>query len=626
MKSFFLITPYLKAIFFVLFLFNLPLRAAGSWNFNDKFRMQCTGTVVEENIMAQNLNILNSAISEDVVDYLLTTLDYFISASYGNIKTPRVNFYTDIRFRYVWGSTAETKNLDGSLTVADATSTILGSKYNRHLLWMREGWMKMIIGSEPEKHQHFVQVGLIPFAIGRGLSLGDAYDASGFLGFTPGFSIEQYAPAVLLSANPSGKNEINAYVALTENRQNSLSEIFENVRSSEIGSCSLQGVSQKSFILALEGKAFFDNPAKNQKIMFEPYLIATCSPDKNLEFLRDIDADLSTFGVCVEAEFGKLNCGFECAQNFGNAFIKPWDRNKIQIVKQDDGQLAEQYTKIYDKSPLDPTAELVYVTSTNQGYVDASDKSVTENGEQIGPNLFNALSRFRPAEDWDLRGYFFIADAAYDYIPKVLTGGIGAGYFSGYANQCPDLNHVSTERLLHESYTGFIPVQSQYAGKRIRHLVMFNQGVARYTIATPPPTIDTENVTRSLNTDSIDSTTNIAFIGMRLAWDVQHLKTYKLLLAPNIIGYWSPETPRLKILATNTAPEHLIDVQNYLGTEVNLEFSWQIMPELKLSGYAGMLIPGSYYKSIAGTIVQQFSLPICHSLAYICDIALSYSF
>lgn len=626
MKFLHLELRYFKIIFFIYFLFEPRLQAVGSWNFCDKFQLKCSGTVVEELIATKNLNVLNACIAEDSVGYILTTIDYCFRADCGDIKIPRLSFYTDLRFRYAWGSAVDTKTLDSSRLFVDSIKTITGSSFNKHLLWMREGWMKMVFGSDPENHQHFVQVGLIPFQIGRGLSLGDAYDVLGFLGFTAGFGIDQYAPAVLLSANPCGKNILNAYVALIDSRQSSLDENFEIIRSSEIGSCKYRGVSHKSFIFALNSKIYFDNTEKHQKTIIEPYLMNVYVPDKNLEFTNDIDANLSTLGLCVEVEYKKMNWGFECARNLGDAFVKPWDRNRIEIVKQSNGQVAEKYSKIYDKSPLDSTAELVYVTDVNQAYVNSSEKNVSENGKQIGPNLFNALSRFRPEQTLILGGFFFVGDVAYDYIPKVLKGGIGVGYFSGFGNTCLDLNHVSSEANSHQSFTGFIPVQSQYVGKRIKHLVMFNQGIARYTIATSPPTIDTQNITPSINTDSIDSTTNISFIGTRLAWNVKKFAEHQLLLAPNVIGYWSPETPRLIIPATATTPAIEINVANYLGTELNLEFSVEVIKNLKFSGYAGMLIPGSYYKSIQGTIVKKFNLPIGDNIAWICDMAFSYTF
>ncbi len=591
------------------------------------FRLKCHGVCVEEYYNGANINVLNTDVGDDEIFYILSTTDFYFFADYGDVKTPRLSFYTDLRFRYSWGSSAETANFGRSVNIVDSQHSIQPSRFNKHLLWMREGWVKMEIGSDPVNYDHYVQIGLIPFQIGRGISLGAAYDAPGFLGFNAGFAIDEYAPAVLLSIHPVPLTIVNAYVALIDNPQGSIDQNIEIIRASDTSAgCKMRGVSEKFFIVSLNSKSFFQDAEKKKTLIVEPYLMHLYAPDRNLEFSHDITSDLSTAGIAVEAEFGKISWGFECARNFGDSYIKPWDRNQITLVRNDDGEIVEQYTKIYDKSPLDPTAVLVDVTTVNQGYVDASPKTSLENGKEIGPNLFNGLTRFRPAEKFELSGYFFVGDVSYEYVKNFLTGALGVGYFSGYPHERTDLNHANLEALLHQNYTGFAPVQSQYSGTRIRNLIMFNQGIARYTVAAPEDSNPLENSTQPLVTDTLDSTTNIAFIGARLGWHVQAWKDHELLIAPNIIGYWSPEVPKIANpdTAKNTAP--FLEIGDYLGTELNVEVSMNIVKNLTLSGYAGVLLPGSYYHSLKGTYLKEHKAQIGDSPVYICDIAISYVF
>lgn len=621
------LSDFFRSIFVAYFFYFSNLVALGTWNFDENFRLKLHGVSVEEFYNSANTNLLNSAVENDEIAYILATIDYYFNADYGDIKNSRLSFYTDLRFRYSWGSSAETALFSNTLNFVDSVQSVKGTKLNRHLLWMREGWVKMRFGSDAMPQNNFVQIGLIQYQLGRGLSLGAAYDAPGFLGFNAGFAIDEYAPAVLLSLNPAGKTTVEVYCALIDNQQTSLSEIYEPIRASEIGAgCARRGVSEKFYIIALDNKMYFEDEKLKKKIIVEPYIMHLYAPDRNLEFAHDITSDLSTVGLTVEAEYGKISWGFECARNFGESYIKPWDRNQVTFVRNADGEIVEQYTKIYDKNPLDPTAQLVDATTINAYYVNGSPKTSLENGKEIGPNLYNGLTRFRPEEKFNLTGYFFVGDVAYEYVRDFLTGGLGVGYFSGYPHQRTDLNHANLDGILHQDYTGFAPVQSQYSGTRIRNLIMFNQGISRYTVGAPESSNPLENSTQPLVTDTLDSTTNIAFIGTRLAWHVQAWKDHKLLIAPNLIGYWSPEVPKIANPHPTKHSSKFLEIGDYLGTEINVELSMDIIHNLKLSGYAGMLLPGSYYHSLKGTYLKEHKAKIGDSTVFICDIALSYVF
>ena len=245
--------------FFIVIFFNFSNYIfCGSWNFNDMFRLKCHGVCVEEYYNGANINVLNTDVGDDEIFYILSTTDFYFFADYGDVKTPRLSFYTDLRFRYSWGSSAETANFGRSVNIVDSQHSIQPSRFNKHLLWMREGWVKMEIGSDPVNYDHYVQIGLIPFQIGRGISLGAAYDAPGFLGFNAGFAIDEYAPAVLLSIHPVPLTIVNAYVALIDNPQGSIDQNIEIIRASDTSAgCKMRGVSEKFFIVSLNSKSFF---------------------------------------------------------------------------------------------------------------------------------------------------------------------------------------------------------------------------------------------------------------------------------------------------------------------------------------------------------------------------------
>jgi len=167
----------------------------------DNLVLDMNGKCTVESFVSNNLTLLNSEIGADSIFYLRTTADYLFCIAYGNQDNPIIQFYDAFRFRYKWGGSTETKNEDSSATIAGVTQTVKGTASNKHLLWMRECWLKIKLGTN-DNLNHYAQIGLIPYQVGRGISLGAAYDATDFLGFGPGSSIDQYAPGIVLSFNP----------------------------------------------------------------------------------------------------------------------------------------------------------------------------------------------------------------------------------------------------------------------------------------------------------------------------------------------------------------------------------------------------------------------------------------
>ncbi|MBP7854401.1 hypothetical protein KAZ82_00515, partial [Candidatus Babeliales bacterium] len=511
------------------------------------------------------------------------------------------------------------------LNVNNIVVPLKASRFNRHLLWAREIWGKIMLSGNIKEHNHYLQAGLIPYEIGRAISLGAAYQTIGFLGFTPTYSISEYAPGVVLSFNPKPSSIINFYIAVTDTNQDNITNIFEEIHTQEIDTnCKIRGVDATSYIAAIDARITLRD-VKNHTVMIEPYVLFYEGVNKKLELANDIDADLSTAGVCVEADFGRVNWGFECAKNFGKAFVKALDRNSYGFTTNVYADAVVEFTKVYNMDPANPNAQLAYATYPNIGYVDASTKSASENGKQIGPDLWNAYDRFRPAQNFGLSGYYFIADAEFDYIPKSLKGAFGVGYFSGSPRKRVDLNAASFEACMNQSYAGFIPLQSIYSGKRIRHFVMLNQGVPRYTIQSPQQSV-VINATTPLSLDTMNATTNLVFAGTRVAYTPNKFKKNKVLFAPNLIAYWAADTSYVSDENLPVNSPFLKELDNYLGTEINMEFSFEFYNDLKFLGYAGILFPGTYYKQIAGTYVKDFNVQIGCSPAFISNFALSYSF
>jgi len=600
----------------------------------DNLVLDMNGKCTVESFVSNNLTLLNSEIGADSIFYLRTTADYLFCIAYGNQDNPIIQFYDAFRFRYKWGGSTETKNEDSSATIAGVTQTVKGTASNKHLLWMRECWLKIKLGTN-DNLNHYAQIGLIPYQVGRGISLGAAYDATDFLGFGPGSSIDQYAPGIVLSFNPVQDRYIfDFYFALVQNLQTSLDNNLAPIRKNEIGACPVRGVGRQAYIMAIRQDILVYKKDK-KKINIEPYIVHQNSPDQDLEFKNDVDTYLSTVGCAVEGAYNRFNWGFECALNFGEVDVRPWDRNEIKIEKDGNGFLVEQYTKVFTQDPS--TTKKPQQAPVNDAVINllkATPQTTATNGKNIGnvpvlvngvltpTNIYTAFDRIRPEQRRLLDGYFFVADATYEVRPKVLNLSIGVGYASGYIDLQRDENKLSAAELYNLDFTGFIPLQSVYGGKRLDHLIMLNQGAPRFNVALPNADVSQENITAVLQPGVVNEFTNLAFLGARLEWKVPQLQRYAISLVPNVIGYWAPET-------ASFIPKHKTEPQfadNFLGTELTLKVSGLFCEKLKLAGYFSALIPGQHYKDMCGTLITKHKLPTGSSIGYIGNVSFSYLF
>lgn len=593
-----------------------------------RLKFSMGGKVTNETFVANNMTLLNSSVLQDLTFYIRTTADYSFSTCYMHDKV-HIDFYNSLRFRFKWGTSTETKNADSFINVASNRFTVKGTATNKHLLWMREGWVKAKLGLN-ESLDHYVQVGLVPYQVGRGISLGDAYQAEGFLGFTPGFSIDQYAPGIVFNLNPiKDRLSIDAYWAMTENNQVTIRDNFEPIRDGIINGCSQRGVGRQSFLNALRAQVLFKNDA--HKITIEPYLVHQHAPDQDLEFKNDVDSFVSTAGLALEAEYKRFNWGGEAAVNFGEYDISAWDRNQTKLVKNSDSFVVQQYTKVFTQDPATCKNPAPAPATSSVAQVICGSEKVTENnGKQIGTAIinnvptpiYNAFDRIRPEQRRLLKGYFFVLDGSYICIPKVLTVSAGIGYASGYNDAQRDVNKLNTNQLMNEKFTGFVPLQSVYSGTRLDHLVIFNQGIPRFNVRFPNADLSKKNVTSVVQPDTINEMTNIAFVGTRLEWHVQQLKKHKICIMPNVIAYWAPEPSSFK---DRECKSHVAN--HFLGTEITTKFSALFIEKLKLASYVGVLIPGQHYKDMAGTVVAAVDNRTTGcDLGFIANIGLSYLF
>lgn len=593
----------------------------------NSFLTKLSGQYAVDGLVASNMNTLNAR-NHDFIWYMRSTIDYSIDVKWGDVDATIVHFYNAVRLRHLWGTATETHSFDTSLITSGIPHNIIGSSLNKHLMWVREGWLKFDLDPLMTKRHvklcsksdpsSYVQLGLIRYQVGRGISLGAAYDSSGFLGFKSDFSIDQYAPAMLLNFNVvPDLYSCSFYAATLKNKQSSFEDTLDELENQAVRNKSALSSRQLSYVLAWDHK--LHHPFCNN-IDIEPYVVHLSAPDQQIEFLNDTHISLTTVGVAAEALYARWSWGFEGALNFGELFLKEWDRNGLSSVRGDDGKLVTRYTMVYDQDPKAKNATLAQATAVNDGYVYSYSHSGNMNGKQIGPNLYNAYNRFRVAQKKSFDGYFLLADATYNIMPTVLECAVGAGYASGDFYQKNDTNSMSAHHCMNQKFSGFIPLQSEYAGKRIRHVVAFNQGLPRCDTRDSADVRET-NLINDVQATTISDLTNIAFVGTRAIWRPVSLKCYGLELSGNIVGYWTPESVRID---NNLNKDRF--ARDFLGCEISTEFEWFVWKKLKFAGYAGVFLPGSFYRDNCGTMINELKLTSGTDVGFIGNVAVTYDF
>jgi len=566
----------------------------------NEFKLATAGQYTQEGYFSKAIHTLNDAVPFDDIWYIRTTLDLSIDGMWGDGEISRIHFYDMVRFRLIWGNSPETRSFNSSLGLSNVFFTIPGGPFNKHVVWTKEAWLKFFLDDKCRKD--YVQIGLIPYEVGRGISLGVAYDASGYLGFQSDFSIDQFAPGVVLHFTPiEEKYSTDFYIAVIKNRQNTFQENLEKIYISPTKDPIIRGVGKQMYILA------WDHKVKNlfsDKVSIEPYIVHCHAPDQSVEFPSDSSVYLTTLGIGVEGKYPRWSWGFEGALNFGDMNLKFWDRNRVQYVKDGSGNILAQYTKIYDENQTESSAKLVYVTTTNKDYVAGSPLDTDMNGQAIGPNLYNAYDRFRPEQRRKIDGYFFLGDFDVDIVPDHLKIGWGTGYASGTNHFHQDANKMSRHQCMNQTIGGFIPLQSEYIGTRIRHVVMFNQGVPRCNEVKINQG-STTNLILDIEAHTIQDMTNIAFVGTRVAWTPLALQKNKVTVSGNCIAYWAPVVTEHYIEKT----KKLCTPSNFLGTELSFESTCVFWDKIVCNGYGGVLFPGGFYKDNRGHIITDNELP-----------------
>ncbi len=569
------------------------------------FEWYLSGYYKPEMFFGKNIALLNNANEVDKVWFQRHTLDFNLDMLYGMQRYNEVaaEFLFSLRNKAVWGNLNIVRTTEAEIKI---DNSVLGSHKHsipRHFLWMREIWLNFSLNHALGlnfSNKHTFKLGLFPFQLGRGIALGDAYAVGPeFLGFYTNSAVDQYAPGFLISGDIV-KNTLSydLYIAILNNKSSSLSETAERVRGQEYGRklSPLRGFGQVNFLVAAHlGWTVFDN--NYGKLTIEPYGLFNNDPEQKVEFTSDADSRIGTVGMAGEYVQDRVEFGFDYAFNLGQQRVRGWDRNTINIaLDPSTGHLQEVNSHVFTQDPnvVSSPSQAQFNSKNSSGkavqaIINTSFEDESQNGKKIGTvgniNLYNAKNRFRNPYTNKYEGWMFVMDAALWVHNKDVRFAVTAGAASGDDNP--------NEETIDGIYSGFIPLQEIYSGKRVKSAFLLGgAGKVQRPLSTP-----TSEQAPSRFASVVDGFTNLVFGGAGLTW-MPRKATKRFAINPNIYAFWEEKPTQKFDAVTKTRTNEL--ASTYLGIETNIFSEFYILETLKIYVVGSVFFPGAHFRDIQG--------------------------
>lgn len=573
---------------------------------------ELSGIFKEEMFYGKNISLLNDNNKYDRILYWRHIFDISLDIVYGT-KTyghKAVELYGTMRNRSVWGNPKSIATTTSSSV--KLSETVFGEHSHavpRHIVWIRELWMKMDLGDVLHlalPNQQTFTLGAFKFELGRGISLGSAYAVGHqLLGFYTEDVIDQYAFGGKLSGfiiDPVLTYDL--YAALLNNKSSSLGDTGEHVYAQQYGMLNHpeRGFGKVTFLVA--GRTIW-SPLQNKtcgKLNIEPYWLYYNEPEQRIERLGDAKTVLGTIGLASEYEGERFAGGFDWAVNLGYQDVKGLDRNTV-TTNNIDGLPVEVNTHVvYKKNEDDPkrtAKKMPYISGSIQNKINTTTQSEVNNDELIAQVdlpfygratkepvfMYNAKNRFRDPYVNKLDGWMFVADAALKTPDDLFQIAGTVGYASGDENP----NRGNKDGV----YSGFIGIQEIYWGKRVKSAFLLG-GAGKLKRPMSLPVSKSQGRFAS----SVSSFTNIRFAGMSINKKKMWQDERKLTFNPNILVYWQDEPSPCFDIATKKDLNG--DADQFLGTELNMFVDYWAMKNLKLYFVASVYIPGGHFDDIKG--------------------------
>jgi len=568
------------------------------------------GTLREEMFYGKNISLLNNNNASDKQFYTRHLLDVSMGAVHIDPFLDKViaELYFATRNKGVWGDpnsiAATTKS---PIKNVDAVQSEHNHYIARLIPWIRELWLELDLATILALtfcQDASIKLGGFSFQLGRGIALGDAFAVGPeALGFYSESTVDQYAFGAKVSGSLwADVLSYDLYTALLNSKMTTLGQTAEKIRAQEFGKRfnPARGFGIMNYVVAgrLKWKTF-NNVFGSFEL--EPYWLYNNDPEQKVQFIGDATSKLGTLGVAGEYTGGGFEFGFDTAVNFGQQYVKSYDRNQV-VTRNDNGTEVFVNSHVVDqnnhKIPFvaarTPVQVAIYRQFDNEFSEAKNGQTFLTTTDAIGflPNqmptqVINTARppRFRNPYYNHYRGWMIVADAAYWICEKELSVAVTAGAASGDDNP----NFDTKDGI----YSGFIGLQEIYSGKRVRSaFVLGTAGKAARPLSVP----DVEQAPNEF-ADVVSGFTNLVFVGASSFWKPAGL-TRPFNIQANVLGYWQ-EHPTHKFSAQLRKELNEL-ASTYLGMEANLFANYLPLPELRLYFVGSIFVPGQHYTDIKG--------------------------
>jgi len=639
-----------------LLLTDTLIQALSPYSFNDgDIIIKMTGRYRPESFFGKNISLLNNCNRFDKLFWARHTLDMGWHMTYGHVTYGRqvAEFKLDWRNKARWGDSTSI----ASTTQTETRSLDELGRSHKHafpllISWLREVWFEFDIDQAlglTFSTKPTFKLGAFPFELGRGIALGAAFAVGPeFLGFYNDAAINQFAFGTKLSDTfLQDKLSFDLYVAILQNRAGSLSQTGSILLAQQFDrrDCPERGPYKINFAAATRVKwTVFDSPDMG-KLFFEPYGVFNHDPEQRVEFVADAVSKLFTLGLAAEYVGDRYEVGFDYAINMGHQLVKGWDRNHNQLENRDgrpvvvnshvfvniDPENSTQMTTnnndptkfkaINSKNTVGEPAGACGANTeplvqpygkTAQTIIDCAVQDDQFNGVFIGqvdnysdamgaplPNdgsscpdltnkdkLFNATNRFRNEYTNAYEGWMIVGDAATWLIEKQLRLAFTGGIASGDANP--------NEMNMDGKYSGFIPLQEIYFGKRVPSVFLLSSG-GQLNRPLSQPRNNKQAPSRFAS--AVNGFTNLVLAGGGIMW-APETSERKVSVKSNMIAFWQ-HFPGFKFDATTGRDTDEI-ADSYLGLELNIFFDYMMFENTKFFIVSSLFIPGKHFSDIKG--------------------------
>ncbi len=548
-----------------------------------------SGKTKIEHYFDRNIALLNKTLPDEC-NYFKNTFDLSFDMAYGK-KTfghDAVKAFTKLRHKGIWGRGAVFADSDG---MSPAPIKLSDSVFGGHshtsgkpLLWINEAWLQFsinAIANVSADRLHTIKLGWFPFDMGRGIALGSVYGLN-----RQGFGLNTYpedkgAPGILLHGDV--KKDVlsyDLYYAKFECRSKSLGDTLNSVKEPLLGrkTTPWRGVGKDTDLFAGRLKWKPLSTEDYGTLELEPYAFYMSASDQMVKIVADSHFDLGTIGMAAEHSYNGFEFGVEGAFNMGNQLVHAIDQNKIEMKRQSDGRMAEQFSYIL-------------LSGNNALVTDASKaiakQMVTNNSTPLGDGTYTSKAgRILPEYVNKLRGYMVVADVTKKFEDYKVDLSAAYGFASGDENP-----NSGDNKRYNKTHMGFLGLHESYSGKRVSSFMFLDE--MRGVLSIPGAV--------SANANSVDNTelefTNLHHLGFGSKW-TPTVAGKPFTFNPNMLFYWRAIAPKKWDNANQVTTDQ--NASRFIGSEFNLKTKMVLLKDLELFGNFGVFIPGRMFKDMQG--------------------------